>query len=42
MADVFDISLREAMDREAQSQDLCASSDDFRQAVRAFLEKRSS
>ena len=40
MCDIFDISLREAIEREAESQDVCAASGDFREGVRAFLEKR--
>jgi 2-(1,2-epoxy-1,2-dihydrophenyl)acetyl-CoA isomerase len=40
MHDVFDISLAEAMDREAKNQDVCSASADFREGVTAFLEKR--
>jgi 2-(1,2-epoxy-1,2-dihydrophenyl)acetyl-CoA isomerase len=41
MAEIFELSLSETIEREAQSQDVCASSEDFRSAVRAFLEKRA-
>lgn len=40
MRDIFDITLAEAMAREAVSQDACSVSADFKEGVRAFLEKR--
>ena len=40
MHDIFDITLAEAIEREASNQNLCAGSADFREGVSAFLEKR--
>ena len=36
----FELSLTEAVDREAQSQTVCLSSNDAREGMRSFLEKR--
>jgi 2-(1,2-epoxy-1,2-dihydrophenyl)acetyl-CoA isomerase len=40
MHDIFDISLGEAIGREAMNQDRCAASPDFQEGITAFLEKR--
>lgn len=42
MSEIHELTLAEAIEREARNQDLCARSEDFHRAVRAFLQKSVS